>query len=163
VSQRFGFVHLSARTPAGKTRPGRPPVGNSDTSGLSCASAGAVSLGEALTVHRPDMLQGINTIRWQSDSCQPARLGKCCPQEQNFTGEQHARSRRKARHPAPADPKGWNKLPRERGAVQSEVPCAQHRQAQTSLSGLTENRSRKGLGTEPPDWKTGGSRRIFQR
>ena len=62
MSQRFGFVHLSARTPAGKTRPGRPPVGSSDTSGLSCASAGAVSLGEALTVHRPDMLQGTNTL-----------------------------------------------------------------------------------------------------
>jgi len=30
VSQRFGFIHLSARTSAGKTRPGRPPVGSFD-------------------------------------------------------------------------------------------------------------------------------------
>src|SRR5277367_1524952 len=29
------------------------------------------------------------------------------PQE---TGESHAKSRRKARHPEPADPKGWNDL-----------------------------------------------------
>lgn len=27
-----------------------------------------------------------------------------------FTGEKHARSRRKARHPGPAEPKGWNDL-----------------------------------------------------
>jgi hypothetical protein len=27
-----------------------------------------------------------------------------------FTGEKHARSRRKERHPGPAEPKGWNDL-----------------------------------------------------
>ncbi len=51
----------------------------------------------------PDLLQGTNTIRLQNNSCQPTRLGKCCPQEQNLTGERHASFRRTAWHPAPAE------------------------------------------------------------
>jgi hypothetical protein len=62
--------------------------------------------------HRSPLCKTLRDTQLRSSivRTQLARLSKCCPQEQNFTGEQDASSRRKARHPAPADPKGWNDL-----------------------------------------------------